>query len=217
MQRAVPTEEKQRADDYAGAQLGARWPQPLPETPQQQNRTSDEVAESRSVQRRNGLDGIPDGQIRGAPDDVNCKEGQGYLNAQRPAPALRRKSGRGSRSDCGSAITHEKRAPRGRLESLLACNELYLLCSLHENSAPCVTSQARPSRCHDLYFAGLSQRGIRQPVFLARFRQQPGARRFRPPDRPSSQSLLARRLLASFPPCQVAPTFYSTPRACRSS
>ncbi len=50
----------------------------------------------------------------------------------------------------------------------LSCNELFLLYSLHENSAARVTSQAHLPHYHDSHSAGLSQGRIRRPVCLAR-------------------------------------------------
>src|SRR5258708_31391617 len=88
-------------------------------------------------------------------------------------------------------------APRWK-EWSLTCNDLFALYSLHESSAARVTSQAHLSHYHDSHFAGLSPSRIRQPVCLARPRQQPGTRWLRPLDRPSRQSLLARQFLASF-------------------
>src|SRR5712664_1463005 len=99
----------------------------------------------------------------------------------------------------------------------LACNGLFVLYSLHESSAARVTSQVDLYHYHDSHLARLSPSRIRQPVCLARLRQQPGARRLRPHDRPSPEPVLARQFLASFSSGGYASPFCSAPHACRSS
>jgi len=73
MQRAVADEKEEDPDDEAGADLRPGGAQTFGQAPEK-NRTRGEVANSRRVERRNGFNGIANGQIRGAPNHVNGKK-----------------------------------------------------------------------------------------------------------------------------------------------
>jgi len=74
MQRAVADEKEEDPDDEAGADLRPGGAQTFGQAPEKKNRTRGEVANSRRVERRNGFNGIANGQIRGAPNHVNGKK-----------------------------------------------------------------------------------------------------------------------------------------------
>src|SRR5215472_223503 len=74
MQRAVPDEKEEDPDDEAGADLRPGGAQTFGQAPEKKDRTRGEVPNSGRVERRNGFNGIANGQIRGSPNQVNGKK-----------------------------------------------------------------------------------------------------------------------------------------------
>ena len=81
MQGAVATEKEESADDEAGADLRPGGPQALGKAPRQKNQAGDEVPDSGGVERGDGLHGVADGEIRGAPDQVDREKGKEHHGA----------------------------------------------------------------------------------------------------------------------------------------
>src|SRR5438445_6778230 len=80
MQSAVADQEKQKSDDGAGTKLRPARTLALCDRPEQQNRARREMPEARGVKRRNGIDGVADRQVGGAPNNINGKECGNHAN-----------------------------------------------------------------------------------------------------------------------------------------
>src|SRR5215472_1330637 len=83
MQRTVADEKEEDPDDEAGAELRPGGALAFGQAPEKKNRARGEVANSGGVERRNGSNGIANGQIRGAPNQVNGKKAEDHGEAVR--------------------------------------------------------------------------------------------------------------------------------------
>src|SRR5260370_41554083 len=81
VKRAVANEKKEKADDDAGANLRPGGSKTLCKAPHQENRAGDQMAEARSIKRRNRFHGVTNGEVRGTPDEVDGKERKNNCHA----------------------------------------------------------------------------------------------------------------------------------------
>src|SRR5215470_7040610 len=76
MQSSVAHQKEQQPDDDAGADLRPGGLLPFRQSPNEKRSARDQMAQARGVERRNRPDGVPDGEIRRTPDDVDGQKRQ---------------------------------------------------------------------------------------------------------------------------------------------
>src|SRR5437868_6487727 len=80
MQSAVADQEKQKSDDDAGTKLRPARTLAFCYGPEEKNRARGEMPEPRGVKRRNRINGVADGQVGGAPNNIKGEEGGNHAN-----------------------------------------------------------------------------------------------------------------------------------------
>jgi len=81
VKRAVADQKEEDADDDAGANLRPGGAKTFCQAPDEENRAGDQVAKARRVERRDRFHGIPNGKVRGTPDEVDGKERENNRDA----------------------------------------------------------------------------------------------------------------------------------------
>src|SRR5215471_20144746 len=76
MQSSVAHQKEQEPGDETGADLRPGGLLPFRQSPDEKRRARDQMAQARGVERRNRPDGVPDGEIRRTPDNVDGQKRQ---------------------------------------------------------------------------------------------------------------------------------------------
>src|SRR6266446_5722181 len=125
VKRAMADQKEEKTDDDTGANLRPGGSKTLCQAPHQENRAGDQMAEARSIKRRNRFHGVTNGEVRGTPDEVDGKERKddgGTVQSR-----ARGGDGAGELFDDGSGFYGHRFTRERRGELRLGCRTLQLL------------------------------------------------------------------------------------------
>ena len=94
METAVPNEKKEKADDEAGANLCPCGAKALCQAPEEKNGAGGKMTEAGSVKRRDGFNGVTNGEIGGTPDQIDGEKSKNDGGAIQMRPRWGNRSGK---------------------------------------------------------------------------------------------------------------------------